>query len=320
MVTNGSARARGSAERDPGRARASGHGRCRRAPRRCSRAQPARVEQHRERILRRGGKRHPDAALGLQLADQPAALGGDQRAGAGVGQRLRRCRWWCARRRRRRARGMICSTVRPARGVALAPGRALAGGRSATRSIAESTRRVERIGPREAGASPARRCADYGDANHGGRLRFERRRTCNSSTSARRRRAPIAFAVDRRARSRRPGLVWLGGFKSDMDSTKARALDDYCARRGPRAACASTIPATASPAAASRTAPSRAGWRRALAVIRAARPPAPQILVGSSMGGWLALLAARALAQAGEARAPRRHGADRARPSISPRR
>jgi pimeloyl-ACP methyl ester carboxylesterase len=29
-----------------------------------------------------------------------------------------------------------------------------------------------------------------------------------------------------------PGLVWLGGFKSDMESTKAGAIDDYARERG----------------------------------------------------------------------------------------
>ena len=29
-----------------------------------------------------------------------------------------------------------------------------------------------------------------------------------------------------------PGVVWLGGFKSDMESTKALALDAFCAERG----------------------------------------------------------------------------------------
>jgi hypothetical protein len=44
------------------------------------------VEQHGERVLGRGRKRQPDAALGLQLGDQPAALGRDQRARADLGQ------------------------------------------------------------------------------------------------------------------------------------------------------------------------------------------------------------------------------------------
>jgi len=29
-----------------------------------------------------------------------------------------------------------------------------------------------------------------------------------------------------------PGLVWLGGFKSDMQGTKAVALDDWARERG----------------------------------------------------------------------------------------
>ena len=37
-------------------------------------------------FLRAGRKRQPDAALGLQLADQPPALGRDQRARADLGK------------------------------------------------------------------------------------------------------------------------------------------------------------------------------------------------------------------------------------------
>ena len=48
--------------------------------------QPADVERHLERVLRGGGKRQADAALGLQLADEAAAFRGDQRARAGRGE------------------------------------------------------------------------------------------------------------------------------------------------------------------------------------------------------------------------------------------
>ena len=52
------------------------------------RARRAHVEQHGERVLGRRRKGDPDAALGLQLADEPPALGRDQRAGAGMDQAL----------------------------------------------------------------------------------------------------------------------------------------------------------------------------------------------------------------------------------------
>jgi pimeloyl-ACP methyl ester carboxylesterase len=91
----------------------------------------------------------------------------------------------------------------------------------------------------------------------------------------------------------RPGVVWLGGFKSNMDSLKANALDswavetgraflrfDYC---GHGASDGKFEDATLS------------DWLEdSLAVLQAASS-GPQILVGSSMGGWIALLIARAL-------------------------
>jgi hypothetical protein len=40
------------------------------------------VEEHLERVLGRGRKSGPDAALGLQLADEAAALAGNERAPA----------------------------------------------------------------------------------------------------------------------------------------------------------------------------------------------------------------------------------------------
>ena len=52
------------------------------------RGEAAHVEQHRERVLGRRRKRHPDAALGLQLADEAPALGRDERPGAGMGEAL----------------------------------------------------------------------------------------------------------------------------------------------------------------------------------------------------------------------------------------
>jgi pimeloyl-ACP methyl ester carboxylesterase len=111
---------------------------------------------------------------------------------------------------------------------------------------------------------------------------------------------PIAF-LQRRAKgegAQRPGLVWLSGFKSDMASTKASALDSYCERDG-RALLRFDY-----------SGHGRSGGRfedmtvshwleESLTLIRA-RTEGPQIIVGSSMGGYLALLAARELAAQGE--------------------
>jgi pimeloyl-ACP methyl ester carboxylesterase len=96
-----------------------------------------------------------------------------------------------------------------------------------------------------------------------------------------------------------PGVFWLGGFRSEMIGSKAMALDAYGAATG---------------LAVTRFDYSGHGqsggdfldgtisrWlEEALAVF--ATTVGPQIIVGSSMGGWLALLLNRALRQRGEAR------------------
>ena len=98
----------------------------------------------------------------------------------------------------------------------------------------------------------------------------------------------------------RPGLAWLSGLKSDMASTKALALDDYCATSG-RALLRFDYSGHGASGGRFENATITHWLEEALAVIRAGAA-GPCILVGSSMGGYLALLAARALAQAGEAK------------------
>jgi pimeloyl-ACP methyl ester carboxylesterase len=97
----------------------------------------------------------------------------------------------------------------------------------------------------------------------------------------------------------RPGVVWLGGFKSDMESGKALALDAWAESRG-RAML--RFDYSGHGASEGRFEDGTVGlWLAdALGVLRAASR-GPQILVGSSMGAWIALLAARALVAAGEA-------------------
>jgi pimeloyl-ACP methyl ester carboxylesterase len=107
------------------------------------------------------------------------------------------------------------------------------------------------------------------------------------------RRAPDAHS-DARA-----GLVWLGGFMSNMASTKASFLDDYAAREG-RAYLRFDYSGHGESEGKFEDGTIGAWLEEALAIIRA-ESAGPQILIGSSMGGWLALHAARALMQAGEA-------------------
>jgi pimeloyl-ACP methyl ester carboxylesterase len=111
-------------------------------------------------------------------------------------------------------------------------------------------------------------------------------------------RRPIAFRRRAPVRSGLPGIVWLTGFKSDMASTKASALDEHCAGRGQALLRFDYSGHGASGGRFEDGAISR--WlEESLATIRA-ETSGPQILAGSSMGGYLALLVARALAAAGE--------------------
>ena len=84
-----------------------------------------------------------------------------------------------------------------------------------------------------------------------------------------------------------------------MASTKAQALDDYCAKQG-RALLRFDYSGHGVSGGDFEAGTITRWLEETLAAIRAATD-GPQILVGSSMGGYLALLAARALAQAGEA-------------------
>jgi pimeloyl-ACP methyl ester carboxylesterase len=94
------------------------------------------------------------------------------------------------------------------------------------------------------------------------------------------------------------GLVWLSGFKSDMASTKAQALDAYCMKSG-RALLRFDYSGHGQSEGRFEAGSMTRWLEEALAVIRAATT-GPQILVGSSMGGYLALLVARAFGQADE--------------------
>jgi len=112
-------------------------------------------------------------------------------------------------------------------------------------------------------------------------------------------RRPIAFRRRAPVRGGLPGIVWLAGFKSDMASAKASALDEHCARRGQALLRFDYSGHGASGGRFEDGTVSR--WlEESLAAIRR-QTSGPQILAGSSMGGYLALLIARALAAAGEA-------------------
>lgn len=90
-----------------------------------------------------------------------------------------------------------------------------------------------------------------------------------------------------------PGLFWLGGFKSDMKGTKAEALDRW-AESGGRA-CLRFDYSGHGESGGSFTEGTISRWlEESLAVYRSFAQ-GPQLVIGSSMGGWLALLLAKAL-------------------------
>jgi pimeloyl-ACP methyl ester carboxylesterase len=88
-----------------------------------------------------------------------------------------------------------------------------------------------------------------------------------------------------------PGIVFLGGFRSDMAGTKAIFLRDWCAARG-RAFL--RLDYAGHGISGGRFEDGTIGaWAADAALLIGQLTEGPQILVGSSMGGWIALLLAR---------------------------
>jgi pimeloyl-ACP methyl ester carboxylesterase len=91
-----------------------------------------------------------------------------------------------------------------------------------------------------------------------------------------------------------PPVVWFGGFRSDMRATKAEALDRWAEEAG-RAFVRFDYSGHGESSGAFEEGTISRWLEDALAVLHAVVRERP-ILVGSSMGAWLALLASRALA------------------------
>ncbi|HEY0281004.1 MAG TPA: alpha/beta hydrolase [Rhizomicrobium sp.] len=89
-----------------------------------------------------------------------------------------------------------------------------------------------------------------------------------------------------------PGIVWLGGFRSDMEGTKAQAVDAWAARSGRACLRFDYFGHGRSSGDFLRGTISR--WKDDALAVLDALTAGPQILVGSSMGGWIAMLAAKA--------------------------
>ncbi len=95
----------------------------------------------------------------------------------------------------------------------------------------------------------------------------------------------------RRQRGRGPGVVFLGGFRSDMTGTKAEHLARWCAAED-RAFL--RFDYTGHGASSGAFEDGAIGdWARDAADALEALTEGPQVLVGSSMGGWISLLLAR---------------------------
>jgi len=95
----------------------------------------------------------------------------------------------------------------------------------------------------------------------------------------------------RRLRGRGPGVVFLGGFNSDMTGTKAEFLAGWCEARGTPFL---RFDYSGHGASGGRFEEGTIGrWTEDAATVLAALTEGPQVLVGSSMGGWIALLLAR---------------------------
>lgn len=92
-----------------------------------------------------------------------------------------------------------------------------------------------------------------------------------------------------------PGLFWLSGYKSDMKGTKAEALAQWAQAQG--RACVRFDYSGNGESGGAFTDGTIGRWLEDSLAVFDACARGPQILVGSSMGGWLALLVVRALKQ-----------------------
>ncbi len=92
-----------------------------------------------------------------------------------------------------------------------------------------------------------------------------------------------------------PGPFWLSGYKSDMGGTKAAALADWAKMQG--RACVRFDYSGHGQSGGAFSDGTIGRWLAEALFVFDACCRGPQILVGSSMGGWLALLMVRALRQ-----------------------
>ncbi|MBZ9706983.1 alpha/beta hydrolase [Mesorhizobium sp. ESP7-2] len=117
--------------------------------------------------------------------------------------------------------------------------------------------------------------------------------------------APTFLDVDgsdiavRHAGGSTPGIVWLGGYKSDMLGTKAETLSDWAAREG-RAFLRHDYSGHGESGGAFAEGTISTWLAQSLAVFQRFAK-GDQVLVGSSMGAWIALRMVQELRKAGDA-------------------
>jgi pimeloyl-ACP methyl ester carboxylesterase len=92
-----------------------------------------------------------------------------------------------------------------------------------------------------------------------------------------------------------PGLLWLGGFNSDMRGTKALALDGWAAEHG--RACIRFDYSGHGESGGAFIDGTIGRWLEESVAVFEQFCRGPQVVIGSSMGGWIALLLARELAK-----------------------
>jgi pimeloyl-ACP methyl ester carboxylesterase len=88
-----------------------------------------------------------------------------------------------------------------------------------------------------------------------------------------------------------PGLFWLGGFNSDMKGTKALALDAWAAEHG--RACVRFDYSGHGESGGAFIDGTIGRWLEESLAVFDQFCRGPQVVIGSSMGGWMALLLAR---------------------------
>lgn len=113
--------------------------------------------------------------------------------------------------------------------------------------------------------------------------------------SGRNRRKIAVLAAPGLVSRHRPGIVWLGGWRSHMRGTKAEALAKWCAAR--RLACCRHDYSGHGSSGGKFADGTISRWLEESLGVFERFCKGPQILVGSSMGGWIALRMAQELAQ-----------------------